>query len=213
MIKAELRDWVARYREAPGTARQTFMKAAKTEHCGDHPAILYIAPSYPTYPVCSRCQKQPARLFETFNRLSGIAGRYTLPHGLEAPDIENYALIVRDLTLSGKIDGRTGLNKLLTLWADIKRLNPGLEAIKPAEGDLWQAYHCLLGVSSAFNSKDISDFIHIGNGTVRQQDPVYREAFRRVEEKAGRIYWIPSLETIEKINRQLVTGGPKFPPR
>ena len=137
--------------------------------------------------------------------LKNIAGHYTLPSALTAHEIENYAIAVQYLTQDGVL--KDGLKKLQDLWHNLTLLNPELKEVQPGRNSLRQLSDAIRGVASGFNTSDIHDFIHIGNGSIRNREPDYAQKLDRLQRAIGPIGWIPGRKTLHKIDLQLEMLG------
>lgn len=99
---------------------------------------------------------QPAVLFERKYGLTGISQQYTLPDGVSAADLQTYMILLyhrEDMTLEEKnIHSRELYNELVTL-------NPSLQNIQVDLQNFEQTNYLICGIASAFNVKDIQQFL------------------------------------------------------
>ena len=180
--------------------------------------------------------REPARLFELRNGVSGIAGHYQFPYGMSAAEFEETYFWKHDArpsilnetdspengvkSLKGEIDeflsrgSLSFITMMSQLWGELVQLNPILKEVKIDKTSPHQVYHALLGVTSGFNTDDINHYLrlkfsdNILPGMVARNNPVIKSIEERTHE---RMLWIPAQETLEKIERQISAPGWKKP--
>ncbi len=169
---------------------------------------------------------QAAHEFEEKTGISGIAGRYVLPTGMEEKSLESFIDRSFDQAIA-HADHRAGtqneaLLNLLSVMDQIRTVNAGsgLEHIPVDRKDAYQVGHFLMGVVSGYNTNDINYYLHerpeapaveyfeevlARGGTLSREMPGYEDYVAHLhllalEDKVGvSIGWYPSPKTIGKI--------------
>lgn len=172
----------------------TFRIVSDAVATGKMPGPKFLEPGY----------RQAAAEFEQQTGLTGIAGRWSFPGGMTAKAMESLVRKHDNAILSGNITLQDCNRIFRDIWDQLTRCNPDLNRLQIDENDLQTLRHAIMGVASGFNYDDIEEFIHIGGGDVRKEDPAYRTFFDHIQRMAGTgIYWIPSLKTLREIERQI----------
>ena len=166
------------------------------------------------------------QIFEERTGISGIAGRYALPAGMEEPALESFIARGFDQAIAHKESGRETPNQallnLLSVLDQIRTINAGsgLEAIPVDRDDPYAAGHFLMGVVSGYNAEDIGYYLHerpeapspeyfqevlARGGTLSREMPGYEGYVAHLqvlalEDKIGvPIAWQASPKTVDKI--------------
>ncbi len=101
--------------------------------------------------------REPAADFEQQHGLHHIARHYSLPHGVSAPEIEAYAVV---MNYRNDIPRAVFREKMADLWQELVGRNPDLGEIKYDLAKNPDAHYFLVqGVASAFNPDDIAYFV------------------------------------------------------
>ncbi len=159
----------------------------------------------------------PALDFEERTKLSGVAGGYRYLPGLEAHEIENYALAICALARFDVDVVRECNERLPLIWTALKKLNPKLGAVRIDETDREDIYDAVIGVLSNYNPRDIEAYINVGHGIIRAKGDAYQACRTWVENNAGEMQWVPSYHTLISIKSQIEQRaqkktGPSFRP-
>ena len=175
--------------------------------------------------------RHPALLFQTENRLRGIAGRYVIPGNRTASEYEDHIWNEVEGALKHRLAGYhpQGIWSVLVKspppavlrdsWNELLRLNPQLKGVKVNRkngADLLEAH---TGVTSGFNVDDINFYLEqlkTGERLPSKQSramPVHGDRIARVEAAAGKhMYWVASPQTVEKIEARFRRRGLFKPP-
>ena len=173
------------------TGRATFKVTTAEAGMLDHE--LYIPNPYFT---------QPPLALESRFGFSNIAGRYALPAGLDAENLQTYANVLRHQNIAGEISEAVYDGKLGEVLAALIARNSDLANIDIKEGVPQQKFDVILGVASAFNVKDIQSYLDgLDRGTA-MRDARYKTAFESVQE-VTRVDWTPCFSTLDNIARQI----------
>lgn len=154
-------------------------------------------------------QQAPLELEQQFG-LKGVAGHYKLPKGLSAIDLQTYAMTQMHLEMRGEITKEVMEQNLTRVRTMLEKLNPQLKALETLPNSATGAYDVILGVASEFNPKDIQSFLDGKNGAMAARDTEWASLNNKLSTKM-RMDWVPSMETMENMERQVTRPGFKLP--
>jgi hypothetical protein len=161
----------------------------------------------------------PARKFELFNHIRGIAGRYKIPQGMTAKQYEEKHRLLMQETLLTSVPNKDIAPHILwqetrtiqppaflqESWDRLVKLNPILKTIKMNSDNTRDLYNAHMGVTSGFNTDDINFYIERDNdgGQAAKQAremPVHGDMLKRINAvSATHLNWVPSPQTAQKI--------------
>ncbi len=147
----------------------------------------------------------PAVEFEKATGLSGIAQSYILPQGLSPVEISQYVTVLAHAARQGDILPAQERFLVLRLLDNLKKDNPALKALRHGKENMHILRDIVHGVTSAFCVRDIQHFIDGNYLRVSLADPEYKALYHKVQDLSGAsIAWVPALESLRKIERQVV---------
>lgn len=145
---------------------------------------------------------QPAVDFERRFGLTEIAGRYTMPEGVTASDLQAYALLFKSRDPVAALDG------LIRVTEVLKELNPELHVLRYNQENVMSVFHIVMGVASAFNTDDMQHFLDsTGYAALKMQSsPEYGSLCRAFNKAATNqplnMQWVASPSTLTEMRRQ-----------
>lgn len=178
-------------------------------------------------PECSKdsAHFKPAVAFEVHNEVTGIAGHYTFPEGMQASEYEAYKNFTANLFQYYESPRESGfaivkkqepdpalVSRMKDEWQRLLELNPVLETLKFDTDNPWLLFDAIAGVACLLNVDDINFFLELKATSERfdcmklaYEIPDYAEMQRRIKDVAGdcSIDWVPSPGTQQKIYDQL----------
>ena len=145
---------------------------------------------------------QPPRDAERKYGLTGIAAHYVLPAGLTAVELQAYAEVLGHATRKGDVTRENANDRLGEVFAALTARNPALAALTPDPAHPEALHDTLIGIASDCNVADIRWF--------NENDPadaLQHPCFDRFRQTFGNdidLTWMPSPETMAKIEKQLL---------
>lgn len=155
----------------------------------------------------------PAVEFEKATGLSGIAQNYALPQGLPPVEISQYVTVLAHAARQGDISAIQERLLVLRLLDVLKNDNPSLKTLRHEKEDVSILRDIVHGVTSTFCVQDIQHFIDGNYLRVSLANPEYKALYHKVQDlSGGDIFWVPALETLQKIERQSMAKDMKVTP-
>lgn len=144
---------------------------------------------------------QPPILFEQKSGLRNISAQYALPPNLSAAEIQDYAEILC-ITFNHKKITRDFLrDRLAEVCAVIESLNPEITDLHYDRNSPIKIYDTIVGVCSAFTSRDIQFYLDGNTWKKAKSDPAYADKFNTIEQIAP-LDWVPAPETLDQMIEQ-----------
>ena len=141
---------------------------------------------------------QPPVVFEKASGMKGLSHQYFLPPDLLPRELQEYGMVsIRDR------DG--AYDRLTEVWEHLKKGNPEtLGRLKFDETRAENLYHVILGAASAFPPADIQAWLEGWNGITLRKNKEAAFLLNKIEVCHGLVGWIPSMSTLNEMNRQSV---------
>jgi len=147
---------------------------------------------------------QPPVQVEKKAGVTGIAGHYKMPRRLTPHSLQAYTQVLWHAEMRGDITEEQMLEKMGKVRALLEQDNPELKKLKIQPGDNFGLYDLLLGVASDFSTRDIQSWLDGNTGTVVRKDAAWAALNAKIE-KTVPMFWVPSMATMQDIDRQLET--------
>ena len=145
---------------------------------------------------------QPPRQVEDKLGITGVAGHYKMPRRLTPQTLQAYAQVLWHAEMRGHITEEENLEKMGKVRALLETLNPELKKLTVRSGSAFDLYDVLLGVASDFNTRDIQSWLDGNTGTVVRKDAAWAALNAKIE-KTLPLYWVPTMETMQHIDKQI----------
>lgn len=193
-------------REMYSTIRR-YKKLAEERKVGANGKIQYVLQTksgistIPLYLPLRHFSQPPVKVEKKLG-LRGIAGHYKMPRRLTAQNLQAYTQVLWHAEMRGGITEEVMLEKMGKVRALLEQHNPEIKKLKIQPGDNFGLYDLLLGVASDFNTRDIQSWLDGHTGTVVRKDATWAALNAKLE-KTVPLYWVPSMETMQDIERQL----------
>lgn len=143
--------------------------------------------------------RQPPVDFEKRTGMSGLSCQYFLPPDLLPRELQEYGMI-------SLADNRVAHERLSEVWGHLKNCNPEtLGRLEFDAKDTMKLYHAILGAASAFLPQDIQAWLDGWNGVTLRENREAELLINKIEVCHGPAYWVPSMETLRMMDKQLVS--------
>lgn len=150
---------------------------------------------------------QPAIDTEKQYNLTGIAGNYVLPRGVDAEMLQDYVINLREDNYTNRMTVDERFQRMDDLIEALEQLNPALQGLTYNRDSMGDIYSVALGVASAFNLKDIQHFLNMSqtgkpNYLASLDIPEWKSIHNILRQSDVEFYWVPAQETMHDILRQ-----------
>lgn len=150
---------------------------------------------------------QPPIDTEQKYNLTGISGSYTMPSGVDAETLQDYVINIREDAFENRMTTDERFKRMDDIVDALEQLNPALESLTYNRDSMRDIYSVVLGVASAFNTKDIQHFLDMSltgkpNFLASLETPAWKELHDTLRRTDIEFYWVPASETMQDIIRQ-----------
>lgn len=154
---------------------------------------------------------QPPALLEDAFALKNISQAYVMPKGLESRDVEAYALLLSHAVVRGEMTQEQRTKKLSRTFNRLAMDNKPLRALRFDKKDPKKLFDAVLGATSGFNTNDIQHFLDGNYGYISERNPKWNKLQKNISRHLGinGLGWVPSMKTLHKIKRQVITRKPE----
>ncbi|HTK84370.1 MAG TPA: hypothetical protein VL625_04725, partial [Patescibacteria group bacterium] len=156
-------------------------------------------------------RRQPAVMFEQQYGLTGVSKEYKYPPGMTARDVEDYAVTVWHKQIRGEITAAQMEEKLGAVRSMMEDLNPELKVLNAGAMERG-TYHVILGATSGFNPNDIQHFLDGARADAAAMNTETATLMGGLGRRGVLMGWVPSVETLKEIDRQVSVPGYRIPP-
>jgi len=164
---------------------------------------------------------KPAAAFEMRNNITGIAGYYEFPNGMNPTEYEIY---FRDKFIDGYLQSSEKIEEVKEEWNAIKSLNTELSDVNVDTNNFKSVWSATMGAISLFNIDDINCFLDSGKkfGTQIVENLNSNEEYRSLDNyinmnALSSMGWVASLNTLklirEKLDEKKINPAIKFDPK
>lgn len=150
---------------------------------------------------------QPPIDTERKYNLTGISGHYTLPRGVDAEMLQDYVINIREDAFENRMTMDERFQRMDDIVDALEQLNPTLKNLTYNRDSMRDIYSVVLGVASAFNTKDIQHFLDMSltgkpNFLASLEIPAWKELHDTLRRTDIEFYWVPASATMQDIIRQ-----------